>query len=264
MDALDRPAPTARRLAGASISLEHLPGVTSGALHRLDAWLDGRPLEVAILAAVPRRAPRPGASDRGAGGSRAVLQDRGVLQDPLRHPSERIAAGAKRGRSGRRTSPPFSPPATRRASLWNRPRTSSSVRRGTARPPRGRPPSARTPRAYAPGPIPGPIPGGAPPRLSRRTSRPWPGPGQGPRPRWPRRAYGGPASPASAVWPGETDGPGPRRVTGGTARDSGRGPAQPVPGRRTRLRRADVDDVTDVDGVLVTASVAERRTRRAT
>ncbi|MCY4506426.1 MAG: hypothetical protein OXG35_05645, partial [Acidobacteria bacterium] len=47
---LGSPAATARRLAEASIS-PNTRRAYSGALRRLDAWLDGRPLEDAILAA---------------------------------------------------------------------------------------------------------------------------------------------------------------------------------------------------------------------
>ena len=46
---LDRPTPTARHLAEASIS-PNTRRAYSGALRRLDAWLDGRPLEDATLA----------------------------------------------------------------------------------------------------------------------------------------------------------------------------------------------------------------------
>ena len=46
---LERPAATARRLAEASIS-PNTRRAYSGALRRLDAWLDGRPLEDATLA----------------------------------------------------------------------------------------------------------------------------------------------------------------------------------------------------------------------
>ena len=53
---LDRPTPTARRLAEASIS-PNTRRPYSGALRRLDAWLDGRPLEGRPPGRVPRRAP---------------------------------------------------------------------------------------------------------------------------------------------------------------------------------------------------------------
>ena len=46
---IERPTPTARHLAEASIS-PNTRGAYSGALRRLDAWLDGRPLEDATLA----------------------------------------------------------------------------------------------------------------------------------------------------------------------------------------------------------------------
>ena len=65
--ALERPTPTARRLAEASLS-PNTRRAYSGALRRLDAWLAGRPLEDATLAAYVaelhdqgrerRRAPR--------------------------------------------------------------------------------------------------------------------------------------------------------------------------------------------------------------
>ena len=48
--ALERPPATARRLAEASVS-PNTRRAYSGALRRLDAWLDGRPLEDATLAA---------------------------------------------------------------------------------------------------------------------------------------------------------------------------------------------------------------------
>ena len=48
--ALDRPTPTARRLAEASLSL-NTRRAYSGALRRLDAWLDGRGLDDQALAA---------------------------------------------------------------------------------------------------------------------------------------------------------------------------------------------------------------------
>ena len=47
---LERPPATARRLAEASVS-PNTRRAYSGALRRLDAWLDGRPLEDATLAA---------------------------------------------------------------------------------------------------------------------------------------------------------------------------------------------------------------------
>ncbi len=48
--AVERPTPTARRLAAASIS-PNTRRAYSGALRRVDAWLDGRPLEDLVLAA---------------------------------------------------------------------------------------------------------------------------------------------------------------------------------------------------------------------
>ena len=49
---LERPAPTARHLAEASVSPNtRRRRAYSGALRRLDAWLDGRPIEDATLAA---------------------------------------------------------------------------------------------------------------------------------------------------------------------------------------------------------------------
>ena len=47
---VERPTPTARRLAEASLS-PNTRRAYSGALRRLDAWLDGRPLEDQTLAA---------------------------------------------------------------------------------------------------------------------------------------------------------------------------------------------------------------------
>ena len=68
--AIGQPTPTARRLVEASVS-PNTRRAYAGALRRLDAWLDGRELDDAALAAYlaesscttpaePPRSPRPG------------------------------------------------------------------------------------------------------------------------------------------------------------------------------------------------------------
>ena len=85
----------------------------SGALRRLDAWLDVRPLEDATLAAhlgeFHDQGRAPASAATAATGGRQAVED-----------------GGKRGRSGRRTSPPSSPPATSRAAAAASPRRSPS------------------------------------------------------------------------------------------------------------------------------------------
>ena len=92
----ERPAPTDRRLAAASISL-NTRRTYSGALRRLDAWLGGRRLEDAALAGYLAELPRAGesAGERLAGGRR------GVLPGPPRRRGEpgrtaRVLAGYRR------------------------------------------------------------------------------------------------------------------------------------------------------------------------
>ena len=94
------PAPTARRFVEASIS-PNTRRAYSGALRRLDAWFDGRPLKDATLAAYlgelhdHRRAP----SEHLDGGLAAARFRASLAGEPA------IEGGGKRGRSGRRTSP---------------------------------------------------------------------------------------------------------------------------------------------------------------
>ena len=122
---VERPTPTARRLAAASIS-PNTRRAYSGALRRLDAWqLDGRPLEDATLAAYlaelhdQGRAPASAsttvprcASGPASPGRRARPGNGRPGSSPATGGPPAIAAGARRGRSGRQTWPPSSPPAT--------------------------------------------------------------------------------------------------------------------------------------------------------
>ena len=124
---LDRPTPTARRLAEASLS-PNTRRAYAGALRRLDAWLAGRPLEDATLAAYVAELHDQGRAPASA----ATAVAGGVLPGPPRRRAQfrpgngrpgfwpatggppPIAAAARRGRSGPQTSPPSSPPATAR------------------------------------------------------------------------------------------------------------------------------------------------------
>ena len=124
---LERPAPTARRLAEASIS-PNTRRAYSGALRRLDAWLDGRPLEDATLAAylgelhdqgrAPASAATAVAARRASGPASPASRPRPGNGQPGSSPATggrpAVEDGGKRGRSGRRTSRPSSPPATGR------------------------------------------------------------------------------------------------------------------------------------------------------
>ena len=109
--ALERPTPTARRLAEASLS-PNTRRAYSGALRRLNAWLDGRPLEDATLASYLAelhdhgRAPASALTTVAAACFRARLASE---PSPAGERTARILAGY------RRTSPPSSPPATGRA-----------------------------------------------------------------------------------------------------------------------------------------------------
>ena len=106
---LERPAPTARRLAEASIS-PNTRRAYSGALRRLDAWLDGRPLADATLAAYlgelhdQGRAPASAATAVAAACFRARLADD---PPPAGKRTARVLAGYRRpavedgGRRGR-------------------------------------------------------------------------------------------------------------------------------------------------------------------
>ena len=125
--ALERPTPTARRLAEASIS-PNTRRAYSGALRRLDAWLDGRRLEDATLAAYLAelhdlgRAPASASTAVAAACFRARLAHEPSPAGERtarvlgRLPADRrqTAAAGRRGGSGRRTWPPSSPPATSR------------------------------------------------------------------------------------------------------------------------------------------------------
>ena len=96
--ALERPAATARRLAEASIS-PNTRRAYSGALRRLDAWLDGRPLEDATLAAYlgelhdQGRAPASAATAVAAACFRARLADDPT---PAGKRTARVLAGYRR------------------------------------------------------------------------------------------------------------------------------------------------------------------------
>ena len=108
---LERPAPTARRLAEASIS-PNTRRAYSGALRRLDAWLDGRPLEDATLAAYlaelhdQGRAPASAATSVAAACFRARLAGE---PSPARERTARVLAGYRRtaGSPGRGQARPF-------------------------------------------------------------------------------------------------------------------------------------------------------------
>ena len=108
---LERPAPTARRLAEASIS-PNTRRAYSGALRRLDAWLDGRPVVDATLAAYlaelhdQGRAPASAATAVAAACFRARLADE---PSPAGERTARVLAGYRRtaGDRGRGQARPF-------------------------------------------------------------------------------------------------------------------------------------------------------------
>ena len=108
---LERPPPTARRLAAASIS-PNTRRAYSGALRRLDAWLDGRPLEDATLAAYlaelhdQGRAPASAATAVAAACFRARLAR---APSPAGERTARVLAGYRRsaGDRGRGQTRPF-------------------------------------------------------------------------------------------------------------------------------------------------------------
>ena len=110
--ALERPAETARRLAGASLS-PHTRRAYAGALRRLDAWLAGRPLDdhtLALhLAALhdAGRAPASAALVVAAAGRRARLAGQ---PPPAGKRTARVLAGYRRTAAGRGRGP--SPPFT--------------------------------------------------------------------------------------------------------------------------------------------------------
>ena len=95
---LDRPTPTARRLAEASLS-PNTRRAYAGALRRLDAWLAGRPLEDATLAAYVAelhdqgRAPASAATAVAAACFRARLAGE---PNPAGERTARVLAGYRR------------------------------------------------------------------------------------------------------------------------------------------------------------------------
>ena len=105
--ALERPAETARRLAGASLS-PHTRRAYAGALRRLDAWLAGRPLDdhtLALhLAALhdAGRAPASAALTVAAAGLRARVAG---LPPPAGERTARVLAGYRRTAAGRGRGP---------------------------------------------------------------------------------------------------------------------------------------------------------------
>ena len=109
--ALERPAPTARRLAEASLS-PNTRRAYSGALRRLDAWLAGRALEDATLAAYlaelhdQGRAPASASMAVAAACLRARLAGR---PSPAGERTARVLAGYRRtaGDRGRGPARPF-------------------------------------------------------------------------------------------------------------------------------------------------------------
>ena len=149
--ALERPPPTARRLAAASLA-PNTRRAYSGALRRLDAWLDGRPLEDASLAAYlaelhdQGRAPASASTAVAAACFRARLAHepspagertaRVLAGADRRRPRPRADTGVRGGGPGRR--PRHLPPAAA-----PRPRRRVRPRRPRARPPRRR--DRRTP-----------------------------------------------------------------------------------------------------------------------
>ena len=108
---LERPTPTARRLAAASIS-PNTRRAYAGALRRLDAWLDGRRLEDATLAAVlaelhdQGRAPASASTTVAAACFRARLAK---APSPAGERTARVLAGYRRtaGDRGRGQTRPF-------------------------------------------------------------------------------------------------------------------------------------------------------------
>ena len=108
---LERPTPTARRLAEASIS-PNTRRAYSGALRRLDAWLDGRPLEDATLAAYLAELHDQGRASASAATAVAAACFRARLADdptPAGKRTARVLAGYRRtaGSRGRGPAQPF-------------------------------------------------------------------------------------------------------------------------------------------------------------
>ena len=138
--AIGRPTETARRLVEASVSL-NTRRAYAGALRRLDAWLDGRALDDAALAAYLAELHDAGGASSSASMAVAAACFRAKLAGQPTPASERTArvlpaigglpalgGAARRGRSGSRTWRPCSPPATGRggAGVASSPRRSPS------------------------------------------------------------------------------------------------------------------------------------------
>ena len=109
--ALDRPSPTARRLAEASLSL-NTRRAYSGALRRLDAWLDGRGLEDQALAAYLAELHDQGRAPSSASTAVAAACFRARLAgepSPAGERTARVLAGYRRtgGDRGRGQARPF-------------------------------------------------------------------------------------------------------------------------------------------------------------
>ena len=108
---LERPAATARRLAEASIS-PNTRRAYSGALRRLDAWLDGRPLEDATLASYLAELHDQGQAPASASTAVAAACFRARLASepgPAGERTARVLAGYRRtaGDRGRGQARPF-------------------------------------------------------------------------------------------------------------------------------------------------------------
>ncbi len=109
--ALERPAETARRLVEASVS-ENTRRAYAGALRRLDAWLDGRPLDDAALAAYLAELHDAGRAPASASMAVAAARLRAKLAgepDPAGERTARVLAGYRRTAAGRGRgqAPPF-------------------------------------------------------------------------------------------------------------------------------------------------------------
>ena len=101
--ALERPPPTARRLAAASLA-PNTRRAYSGALRRLDAWLDGRPLEDASLAAYLAELHDQGRAPASASTAVAAACFRARLAhepSPAGERTARVLAGYRRTAGGR-------------------------------------------------------------------------------------------------------------------------------------------------------------------
>ena len=101
--ALERPTPTARRLAEASLS-PNTRRAYSGALRRLDAWLDGRGLDDATLAAYLAELHDQGRAPASASTAVAAACFRARLAhepSPAGERTARVLAGYRRTAGGR-------------------------------------------------------------------------------------------------------------------------------------------------------------------